>query len=215
MTTSHQYIDKYRIQKKSQVLILGTIHPHDTSLFKIPFYYGNKNSLWNILSDAFPNELKKPINLNGVLNFLELRKIAVTDVIRECRRIKPSALDGDLIPTILNTELLDQIKNSEVTRIYFTSGFGKNNAFKLFYKDLLKLSISTQIRKDRIICLDSEIFGRPILLSILFSPSGASNISISKSKNYLEVSEKYKTSYRPIYDFKVDYYREQFSILNK
>ena len=54
--TKHLYISKYPINQSSKSLILGTIHPHNdinnTSNFKIDFFYGNKNSLWTILSEA-------------------------------------------------------------------------------------------------------------------------------------------------------------------
>ena len=85
--TKHLYISKYPINQSSKSLILGTIHPHNdinnTSNFKIDFFYGNKNSLWTILSEA------KNIRLNTlteILNFLSQNKISVSDMILECKR---------------------------------------------------------------------------------------------------------------------------------
>ena len=133
MRTIHQYLDKYPIAKDSERLIVGTIHPHDHHNFSIPFFYGNVASIWTILSEAFPSELGKPIQLEGVLRFLKKRKISVSDTIIQCNRKKPSALDQDLIPVELNLKLREEIRNSKVREILFTSGFGRNNAFKLFY----------------------------------------------------------------------------------
>ncbi|MFY9465624.1 MAG: hypothetical protein WAP48_11055 [Sediminibacterium sp.] len=210
MRTVHQYLDKYPIAKDSERLIVGTIHPHDHHNFSVPFFYGNVASIWTILSEAFPTELKKPIQLEGILQFLNKRKIAVSDTIVQCDRKKPSALDQDLIPVELNLKLREEIRNSKVREILFTSGFGRNNAFKLFYVDILGLSITKEIREMRETVLDSRFFGRPVQLTILYSPSGASNMGIARSERYLKNKQLYKDSPTPVHDFKVDYYKEKF-----
>jgi G:T/U-mismatch repair DNA glycosylase len=210
MITTHQYLDKYPISEDSEKLIVGTIHPHDHNKFEIPFFYGNVSSIWTILSEAFPAELAKPLTLNGILAFLKKKKISVSDTVRKCRRESPTALDKDLIPIELNTQILNEIKNSKITEILFTSGFQKNSAFKLFYVDILGLKITSDIRRDRGVMLDNSIFGRPVKLTVLYSPSGSSNVALSTSKVYLENKHKYAKSTRPVYDFKVDYYRYKF-----
>lgn len=211
MTTNHQYLDKYPISAESEKLIVGTIHPHDHKSFSIPFFYGNVTSIWTILSDAFPNDLKKPIRLDGILNFLRTKKISVSDTIKICSRKNLTALDKDLIPIELNKNIINDIRNSKIKEILFTSGFGKNNAFRLFYTDILGLKITKEIKENRQTIIDENIFGRPIKLTILYSPSGSSNVGISKSRFYKMNQEKYKNSKRPVYDFKVDYYRNNFS----
>lgn len=211
MITEHQYLDKYPIKTDSEKLIVGTIHPHDFNSFTIPFFYGNVTSLWKILSEAFPDELSQPLTLEGILKFLEAKKISVSDTIRKCKRENPTALDKDLIPIELNNQILDDIKNSNITEILFTSGFGKNNAFRLFYSDILELKITQQIKKNREVIVNNEKIGRPIKLTVLYSPSGSSNVGISKSKSYMANKWKYKNSNRPVYEFKVDYYREKFA----
>ena len=212
MLTSHQYLEKYPISKNTKLLVLGTIHPHQTEDFLIPFFYGNRNSIWNILSDAFPGELTRPITLDGILSFLEKRQISVSDTIKVCQRIQSSALDKDLIPEILNHELIGQIRQSRIERILCTSGFGKNNAFKIFYEDILGLQLTPDIFNSREVLLPHRIFERPISLSALYSPSGSSNISLSKNVFYLKEKYRYKSSPRPVYDFKVDYYKKHFSL---
>jgi G:T/U-mismatch repair DNA glycosylase len=212
MITQHQYLDHYPIANNSKMLILGTIHPHDTARFQIPFFYGNRNSIWNLLSDAFSNELPKPITLEGVLSFLQQRKIAISDTVKQCRRSNPTALDSDLVPELLNIELLDQIRQSKIERILCTSAFGKNNAFKLFYEDLLGVKITPDIKANREVLLPPAAFGRTVLVKALYSPSGSANISLSKHPLYIEDKSKYAGSSRPVYDFKVDYYRQQFSM---
>jgi G:T/U-mismatch repair DNA glycosylase len=208
--TKHQYLKLYPIQQDSEKLIVGTIHPHFHERFQIPFFYGNVMSLWKILNRAFPGEMSNPITKESVLAFLNFRKIAISDTIIECDRKNDTALDEDLIPTLLHFDLLNQITNSKVRDIYFTSAFGTNNAFKLFYVDLLKQKISTEIRIQKEVLLDNHFFGRQIKLHILFSPSGMANTGLSKSKLYLENKHKYKRSKRPVADFKIDYYRLQF-----
>lgn len=210
MRTTHQYLDKYPITADSEKLIVGTIHPHDHANFTIPFFYGNVTSIWTLLSDAFPNDLQRPLTLDGILKFLKTKRISVSDTIRKCERINPTALDKDLIPIELNKQIIEDIKNSKITEILFTSGFSKNNAFKLFYVDILGLVITKEIKANRQVILDKSIFGRPIKLIVLYSPSGSSNVGISKSKTYLVDKHKYVKSKRPVYDFKVNCYRELF-----
>jgi len=211
METTHQYLDKYPIPKESEKLIVGTIHPHDHDKFEMQFFYGNKNSIWNVLSEAFPKDLKQPITFKEVENFLKSKKIALSDTIRKCVRESPTALDKDLIPIKLNTEIIEQIINSNINEILFTSGFAKNNAFKLFYIDILgNKKIPSEVRKNREIILEKE-FGRPVKLTVLYSPSGSANVGLSKSKLYKERFNKYEGSIKPISLFKIDYYKEKFS----
>ncbi|HMI78855.1 MAG TPA: hypothetical protein VK484_08675 [Ferruginibacter sp.] len=211
MQTEHQYLDKYPIPLNSERLILGTIHPHNHERFIIPFFYGNKLSIWKILNEAFPNELGDTITLTSIIRFLETHKIAVSDTIIKCERKNPTALDEDLIPLEYNHALIEQIKKSNIKEILFTSGFQKNNAFKTFYVNILGLKITPEIRRNKKAILDASIFGRPIKLTVLFSPSGSSNVGLSKSKRYLENQEKFSGSLKPVHDFKVSYYKEAFT----
>jgi hypothetical protein len=212
MKTTHQYLDKYPISADSEKLIVGTIHPHDHNNFSIPFFYGNVISLWSILSEAFPKHLEKPLTLDGILKFLRNKKISVSDTIVKCDRKSPTALDSDFIPVELNKKIIEDIKNSQIKEILFTSGFGRNNAFKLFYTDILGFKITKDIREKRETVLNKSIFGRPIKLTVLYSPSGSANVGLSRSKLYLDNKTKYLKSSRPVYDFKVAYYREKFNI---
>jgi G:T/U-mismatch repair DNA glycosylase len=211
IVTVHQYINKYPIAPGSRKLILGTIHAHDPSRFKIDFFYGNKGSLWTILHKAFPLELTQPDSRESILAFLNSRGIAMSDVIAQCGRKKLTALDADLTDIRLHEDLLPQIRQSAITDIYFTSGLGVNGAFKLFYSGLLKLPITGEIRGKREFELGKEYFGRPVRLHILHSPSGAANISLSKHRDYLSKGDKYKGIKAPVQTFKIDYYREMFT----
>lgn len=212
MYTVHQYLDLYPPSAESERVVVGTIHPHDTSKFKIPFFYGSKLSLWELLDRASGGEIGQPIRLENVLKFLKRHRIAMSDTVRECRRNGTGWADNDLVPVRLNTELLDQIRDSRIHEVLFMSGFGKNNAFKLFYVDILGRRITPRIREDREITLDSNIFGRPVKLSILYSPSGAANIALAQSKIYQKNKDRHLHSSTPVYDFKVDYYRKKFGL---
>ncbi len=205
MITTHHYLDRYPVDPTCNKIIIGTIHPHEVENFQLDFFYGNVSSIWNILSDAFPGELTKPVSLNDITTFLNSRKITISDTIRECKRIKPTALDKDLEPLILNTDLLDQIKNSQIDHLIFTSGFSKNNAFKLFYVNLLKQKLTKEIRTQREMILPEMFFGRPLKVSILYSPSGMSNVPISGTKAFQ--SFKNLNPELTTYDFKVQQYK--------
>ena len=209
--TRHLYLDKYPVSPEAEKLIVGTIHPHDASQFMLPFFYGNRLSLWKILQQAFSEDFGSELTLDSILLFLKKHHIAMSDTIQECQRINDSALDQDLIPTRLNWELLEQIRQSNIRQIFFTSGFQKNNAFRLFYVDMLKQRITPDIRHNRELILSPEIFGKSVKLTILYSPSGAANRAWAQTKIWRDNHHKYVNSPTPLQDFKVDYYREKFS----
>jgi len=209
--TRHLYLDKYPVSPLAEKLIVGTIHPHDASQFMLPFFYGNRLSIWKILQQAFPEDFDSELSLESILHFLDKHHISMSDTIRECRRTNESALDQDLIPTRLNWELLDQIRQSKVHEIFFTSGFQKNNAFKLFYVDMLGQKITHEIRHNRELELPADLFGRSLKLTILYSPSGAANRAWAQTPIWKANQHKYDGSPTPLHDFKVDYYRNKFS----
>lgn len=211
MLTSHAFIDKYPIDPSSEKLILGTIHPANPGRFPLQFFYGSAGTLWKILSDAFPGELNQPITVEGIRQFLERRSISMSDTVRTCKRKRDTAFDEDIIPVELNHSLVDQVKHSSIHTIYFTSGFGKNAAFKLFYQEILGKKITNDIRLNREVII-TEPFDRPVKLIILYSPSGAGNIGLAQSKLYKENRAEWvpQGSVRPVYDFKVEYYRRMF-----
>jgi hypothetical protein len=212
IVTRHQYLDLYPIPADSEKVIVGTIHPHFTEQFKIPFFYGSKLSVWQLLDKASGGGIGQPITLNNVQRFLRKHKIAVSDTVRICQRKSTSWADNDLIPVQLNMELPDQIRRSNIREVLFMSGFGKTNAFKLFYVDILGRKMTPDIRRSRQVLLDASVFGRPVKLTILYSPSGAANIALAQTELYQQNKYKYADSPTPVYDFKVDYYRKMFGL---
>lgn len=211
--TKHQFLVSNPIKNSDKILILGTIHPHDVNSFKLPFFYGNRNSLWNIFREVFPEELAPDFTIDDIKKLLSKRNIALSDTILECHRLNDSALDKDLIPIQLNMDLIDQIKDSSINQIYCTSGFGKNNAFRLFYESILGLKINKEIKQAKSAILPYDLFGRTIRVSLLPSPSGAANIALSQSSGYRLSKYCHSSSKRPVYDYKVSLYREIFGSL--
>lgn len=207
ITTKHKYISKYPIKWDDTSLILGTIHPHDIGNFKLDFFYGNTNSLWQILSITKSRKLD---TLEDIISFLEEEKIAISDMILKCDRANSKITsDKDLYNTVLNKAIKDEILNSQIKTIYFTSGFGKNSAAKLFF-DLFNLN--SQIPKDwkESYEINIDFFGKDLQCIILVSPSGSSNIGIIRSKIYLKNRDLYQNSKTPIKDFKLYFYKEKF-----
>ena len=209
--TKHLYISKYPINQFSKSLILGTIHPHNDanniSNFKIDFFYGNKNSLWTILSEAKNIRLD---TLNEILKFLAQNKISISDMILECERLNDKVTaDKDLQNLVVNQNLKNEILKSDIETIYFTSAFNKNNAAKLFF-DLFELQNQIPINWKNTYEINIDFFGKKIKCVILLSPSGASNIGISKSKIYLDKRKEYIKFKTPVKQFKIDFYKEKF-----
>ncbi len=210
MKTHNQYIALYPIPPESERLIVGTIHPKNHAQFLLPFFYGNRASLWKIFAEAFPDELKDPTDLKCVLKFLKLRKLAISDTILSCKRHTNSAFDRDLFDIQLHTDLLSQIRSSAIKQIYFTSGCATNGAYRLFYSGMLGLKISSQMCTNRKVMLPKSHFGREVELRILLSPSGSSNIAIAQMPEYKARRTHYAQFDRPVHRFRVDYYRKEF-----
>ncbi|MDO6435582.1 hypothetical protein Q4E93_33520 [Flavitalea sp. BT771] len=210
MITSHQYLADNPIDPKSERLIVGTIHPHNHNEFQVPFFYGSECSLWEILHGAFPAELPNPFHLDDIKTFLRRRKIAMSDMIWQCRRKNASALDKDLIPLRLNKELLDQVRQSNIQEVFFTSGFDTNAAFKLFYRNVLGRPITKKIREDREVTLEPALLGRSVRLRILYSPSRRALSGLSGNKQYIASMKNYRHLPTPVKAWRVDYYRQEF-----
>ena len=186
--TKHKYLNEINVRSDDKSLILGTIHPHQTNNFLIDFFYGNKNSIWNILSEAFSG-----LDLSSkekIIAFLKWNNIWISDMVQECERENGKVTqDKELTNIILNTnQISESLINSEIKTIFFTSGFSKNNAAKLFC-DFYK--IKPVLNEKREFFISKEKFGKVIKGIVLFSPSGRANIGITRNKKYLEQKEQY------------------------
>lgn len=212
LITKHQYLDRYPIDPTAERLILGTIHPHHHEKFLMPFFYGNELSIWKIFHAAFPEELSEPSDVGSVLAFLKKRKLTVSDTIISCERMNPTALDEDLKPILFNkTGLMESIKRSAITEILCTSGFGRNNAFGIFYRDILGLPLTKVIRTTREADLPISIFGRPVKVKALYSPARTAMMGIGRSRSYKAVKEQYAHLSKPVEAFRIDLYKQAVS----
>lgn len=205
--TKHKYINENAVKRDDTSLILGTIHPHQTDDFLIDFFYGNINSIWNILAESFPKYNFD--SKENIKNTLQLNNVWISDIILECDRENEKVTqDKELKNLKLNVDKIEEsIKNSKIKTIYFTSGFGKNNAAKLFCN---YFNIKAELNKKREFIIPEEVFGREIKGIVLFSPSGQANIGISRNKQYLEQKEKYIYYKNPVSRFKTDFYYDAF-----
>ena len=205
VVTKHQYVEKYPIKKTDKYLILGTIHPHVIEQFKLDFFYGNVGSFWNILSEACSVELN---DLNQILTFLANHKIGISDMILSCER-------GDMFETrdvklenlTFNIDLKQQILNSDISTIFFTSSFNKNNAAKLFCQTF-NIPIPKNWRNNYE--FDIQLGNKQLKGIILFSPSGNANRGIANTKLYKNQKSKYINFKHPVKQFKIDFYKTKF-----
>ena len=215
VTTLHRFLDLFRFKPTDKFAIFGTIHPHVLEDFLMQFYYGNVGSMWKILQQAFPEWKINSASRESILAFLEANNIWVCDMIKECKRAHSGITkDEKLVDIVLNTEgIREGLLNSQIDTIFFTSRLGKNNAAKLFC-DAFGIKINKLLNKETSeFIIPAEIFGRPIKGILLFSPSGAANVGISMSKAYKSVQDKYVEHNTPVAAFRVDFYREKFSVV--
>lgn len=206
---NHRFIEQYPVASDSQKLVLGSIHPMEPVPGEV-FFFGNDNNLWKNLNEAFPDELNEPLGQADIIRFLERRKIAISDIIVQCIR-DHSSQDKDLVPTVLNTDLIPQIRESEITEILFTGGFSTNSPFRIFYETLLGQKLTYSVRTNRGIILNKSFFGREVKLSVLYSASGNANVGIARSKQFQAVRDTLG-NYLPVRQFRIKYYQEKFTL---
>jgi hypothetical protein len=212
---THKYIDNYPIKPDSKHLIIGTIHAPLKNKFKIDFFYGSSSSLWRLFHDSFPDIDLDSENLNSILRFLDRNRISITDTIKVCRRKKiDSALDTDLIPIVFNKDMKEQIINSEIENLYFTSGFGKNNAFRLFYVNVLNNGyVKDWMKKQKEFKLTINE-KKTVTCHILISPSEAANRSVGRNDEYKAMKHLLlESNLPPTYAYKIRQYQNVFRFL--
>ncbi|WP_157433499.1 hypothetical protein [Adhaeribacter aquaticus] len=217
--TDHQFLDLYPVKTTDTKMIVGTIHPHLIENFRIPFFYGNVGSFWNILHHAFPHYSilqHDDLVLGNILAMLELNNIWITDIIRQCERENETITkDALLYNIVLNIEQIElALENTEINTIYFTSGFGINNAAQLFTQAFGINYLENYNAAINEFTIPENQFGREIRCIVLYSPSNAANIGISRSIPYLNNIEYYQQFQTPVKQFKIDYYQSKFQLLN-
>lgn len=218
----HKYIKTTPIETKDKAIILGTIYPgktvetNPTKNFLCDFYYGNQYSLWRKLKNIFTDldiltfdQVKgktfRKESAGKIIKMLKENHIAISDTILSADRNGTRSQDTfDENKTKYNTDLKDQIKNSDIKTIIFTS----LDAKKRFFTHILKVkdsSLSNDIGIKTSISNDSGL-GNDISYTILPSPSNrASRVSNTFLK---EQKMNPDTCYT---DWKKKVYEETFS----
>lgn len=214
MTTHHRYLDLYPMDPTARAIIIGTIHPHDYTAFKMDFFYGSQCSLWNIFSEIFPQKMTRPQSLDYVRKFLADHRITMSDTIRICDRKNNTALDKDLIPRLYNTPLASQLRDSQIGRVFFTSGAGKNNALRTFYTGVLGYKyLPSAVAKSRTGVLPPDIFGRTIHYTVLYSPATTANKGIRNGKEFKKRQHLFTHYGDAAHGYKVSLYKAAFQEL--
>jgi len=162
----HRYIKKYPLESGLEYLVIGTIHPSSTPI--IDYYYGNVASFWKIIRLIYPTyAFDSPEHIRKWQTDF---KIGITDTVGQCKRKAQTAYDNDLIigEEDYNWGLHNYvIANKEKLKgLLFTSGEGKNAAYKNFKKIMGK---DLELIHDKCI--------------VLPSPSGSSTLSFFKGKD--------------------------------
>jgi G:T/U-mismatch repair DNA glycosylase len=214
LTTHHQYLDRYPVDPDARAIIIGTIHPHDHEAFDMQFFYGSQCSIWTILTQAFPARLTMPTQLEEVRDFLDACRITMSDTIRTCDRINNTALDKDLVPRVYNLALTDQLRDSQIQQVFFTSGAGTNGALRTFYTGVLGYKyLPTVVAKSKTGILPPEVFGRPIAFTVLYSPATTANRGIRKAKAFKQIHHQFTHYSDPAHGYKVSLYKDAFGPL--
>lgn len=215
VTTIHEYLDNYPVSHTDRRMIVGTIHPHLTANFVIPYYYGNVGSFWEILGRAFPQH--NFATLPTIQQVLSDYNTWVTDIIRQCDRDNENVTRDELLYNIVhNTEQIgDALNDSEIDTIYFTSRFGKNSSAKLFTQAFHINYQQTYNAATSEFTIPVNRFGRQIRCVVLYSPSGQANVGIAGfAQPYRNNINYYQQFANPVNQFKIEFYQDKFQYLN-
>lgn len=184
-------------------LILGTIHPFKQNTH-CGFFYRNTNIFWNILDEIFEENLNSPENIEV---FLEKHSIAISDMILECKiEHENITADKDLQALKLNENLKNQILESNIDTIFFTSAFGTNNATKLFFHAFKLKKPKNWQENNREFSID--FYGKTITCIILFSPSNRALPGIVNNKSFQ--SNRIRCPQLSTNTFRKNFYKEKF-----
>ncbi|MDO6433502.1 hypothetical protein Q4E93_23010 [Flavitalea sp. BT771] len=211
MTTHHRYLDLYPVDPTAKAIIIGTIHPHDHTKFVMDFFYGSQCSLWNIFAEIFPDHMTRPTSREAVSQFLADHHITMSDTIRTCNRKNNTALDKDLIPRLYNTALVSQLRDSQIEQVFFTSGIGKNNALRTFYTGVLGYKyLPGAVAKNKTGMLPSDILGRSIAYTVLYSPATTANRGIRNGKEFKKLRHLFANYSDAAHGYKIYLYKAAF-----
>lgn len=116
------------IPPKSRCMIIGSFpigkftdpaRRHEIKSNEVDFFFGGeKNLLWKLLAEVFEVNLQ---SREDIIKLLKMKKIAVGDVIRSCRRKQKGASDVDLFDIEWNDGLLRVIRKNHIQKVFFTS----------------------------------------------------------------------------------------------
>lgn len=207
MPTIHQFIDGSQAQPTHRRAILGTIHPPQILNFRIPYFYGNRGNLWDLLSESFPH-----LNfgcLTSIIQTLSDNDIWINDMIRQCDHINGNAADNQLDNIILNTEQIrDGLAISKIDTIFFTSEL----TFTLFKRAFgMRLRFNRETREMQV---PERYFGRVINAVVLYSPSDNACRGIAGSKSYKDWQE-INQLIASVNAFRINHYQNKMAFLNR
>lgn len=99
------------------------------------WYYSNgRNHFWPILENIYNTELK---NRPAQQALFTAQKIAIADIIYQCKRQKNSSLDVHLSDFVYNIKPITQVlKRNKIEKILFTSKFVQKH-FLTHFKDVI------------------------------------------------------------------------------
>lgn len=201
-------------------LIVGTLPPprfckKELKINDVNFCYGSQdNQLWQVLNKIFNLNLLFDNSQEAItqrMDFLNLYKIGICDIVESCKRDKIDASDLGMKDIILR-DLISYIKKyPNIQRIIFTGKSSKNSPEYFFkkqlssYKHHIQLIENSYIKEHKL-----SIFDRNLTLYSLTSPSNAANRSIGANEIFKK--KKLKNKDYSTFDFRYEEYKIAFTI---
>lgn len=123
------------VPPKAKFLLLGSFPGRIETRYGDWFYETQRGQFWSIIEEVYGVELKS--KADKIRLFTKLR-IAVSDVIYKCERIRGNNADNNLVRCTYNTEGVGEIlKENRIEKIFFSSKFVENK-YRRFFRALIK-----------------------------------------------------------------------------
>lgn len=208
------------LNNDTKILIVGTLPPprfcdKNLKLKDVNFSYGSQdNQLWQVLNKLFNLNLLFDNSNTAIeqrINFLNINKIGICDIVESCEREKIDASDIGMKNIILR-DLISYIKKyPNIQRIIFTGKNTKNSPEYFFRKQLLNYKYKlVTIENPNIREHNLNIFNRTLTLYSLTSPSNAANRSIGA--NIIFKTKRLENKNYSTFDFRYEEYKIAFNM---
>lgn len=117
------------VPTRARFLLLGSF-PGKPEAGNDWFYSNRRNQFWSILESVYNLRLDTKKSKQKLFTRL---KIAITDIVYQCERLRGTNLDSNLVNIVYNTQEIEKLlRQNKIQKVYFSSRYVENKFKRLF-----------------------------------------------------------------------------------